>query len=295
MSTTAEEIAAAKRAPFCDEYTQEEIKFYGTKPYKNREDTLRVIIQNPVGQLNEYLNKEFMTRQFHVPCLIARNSDPIMSPAAAMDDNEASTPVGIKDSHNWGIWMSLTPMETQSNYLPICRARGRVGTAGLGLGYFALRAAEKEEVDSVEVFEESADVIKYFKYRFRSRPYFKKIKVVHGDARKLCKGRTYDFFYADIYRTMLPAVCLDDVELFCGDNEIEQYQFWGEERIIFQLMVSNVLPKRWLRHDERMFLLRFTKDEERMSLHEKMPEFMVTGFGARYIRLGAAYMRRNKH
>ena len=43
-------------------------------------------------------------------------------------------------------WMSLIPHEIRTMALPLEKAHGKVATLGLGLGYFAFMAAEKEDV-----------------------------------------------------------------------------------------------------------------------------------------------------
>ena len=46
--------------------------------------------------------------------------------------------------------------------LPVERAKGKVLTFGLGLGYFAYMCSLKEEVESVTVVEKDKSVIKLF-------------------------------------------------------------------------------------------------------------------------------------
>jgi len=90
--------------PFSEEYTKREIKEYGLKTYSK--NGIEVETRALEGRCDEYLNKAFFTG-----CINA----PIMS-----IDGE--------------IWMSLTPMEIQSHFVAIKRARGVVGTGGLGMG-----------------------------------------------------------------------------------------------------------------------------------------------------------------
>jgi hypothetical protein len=274
-------------APFTDAYTQQEIEFYGTRPYRSRDDTLRVIIQKPVGPLDEYFNAGFMDGQIQVPTLIARRPDPIMSPAAAIAYPAVISPSAMPDADSaaWGIWMSLTPMETQSSYLAISRATGEVGTAGLGLGYFTLRAAAKDNVETVTVFEQNPAVIKYFKYRFKHRPYFNKIKIVEGDAREQCKDYQFDFFFADVYPLLLSDTAIDDIGVFCEQNDIDLYQLWGEERIIMHMLVENLLPRGWFRGDEYLLVQRFLNNKAKLACYSRLDRAHNMEFCERYVTM----------
>ena len=57
--------------------------------------------------------------------------------------------------------MSVVPSEIRSMEKDIEAAKGKVITYGLGLGYYAFMASEKEEVESVTVVEMSRDVIAF--------------------------------------------------------------------------------------------------------------------------------------
>jgi len=280
--------------PFTDEYHDAEIAFYGLKPYKNKADTVRIIVQNPVGILSTYFGEDFMTGQ-SIPALVIRRPDQVLSPAAFIEGQHLAVPAEFpnqQDKFNWQLWMSLTPMEIESSYLALSRSEGAVGTAGLGMGYFALRAASKESVESVTVFEQNPDVIKYFKYRFKDRPYFKKIKIVEGDARETCRDYAFDFFFADIYPTLLSDEAVQDMAVFGGsNNDISLYQFWGEERILFHMIDYEMLPMNWLRWDEKIFLGRFAS-KERLGTYRRLPYEQNVEFCKLYTTLSKRFTDR---
>ena len=69
-------------------------------------------------------------------------------------------PAVLEDGNEW---MTLTPVDLDTCEEAIKEAKGKVVTFGLGLGYYAYMASEKEEVESVTVVELSEDVIKLFK------------------------------------------------------------------------------------------------------------------------------------
>ena len=101
-------------------------------------------------------------------------------------------------------WMTLLPVEQVTMKEPIRRARGRVLTLGLGLGYFAFHAAEKENVESVTVVERSPDVIRLFREALLPHfPHGEKIRIVEDDAFRFAEERAtpdaFDFVFSDIW------------------------------------------------------------------------------------------------
>jgi hypothetical protein len=59
-------------------------------------------------------------------------------------------------------WMSLTPNEVITLRSHVRRARGTVGIAGLGMGWFARRVLERKVVQHVTIVEKDPQIIKYF-------------------------------------------------------------------------------------------------------------------------------------
>jgi len=200
--------------PFTDRFLDEEVAFYGLPgPYSANGIEVQMI--KPRGRLDDYLNKNFRISGGEVPVL-------------AVDGN---------------LWMSLTYMEIQSMYVPISLCRGVVGTAGLGLGYFALRAASLERVERVDVFEVEPRVADFFVASFGNRPEMEKIKIVVGDARKemLWKPhrRSFDLIFMDVYPTLLGDEVVEDARLFRKNGSFEEYRFWGQERVILDAIVED--------------------------------------------------------
>lgn len=102
-------------------------------------------------------------------------------------------------------WMTLTPVDLDTCEEAIEKARGRVITFGLGLGYFAYRASEKESVEQVTVVEKSPEVIALFKKHIL--PQFKngdKVRIINADAfeyaEKEMPGEGYDYAFVDTWR-----------------------------------------------------------------------------------------------
>jgi len=196
--------------PFDDEYVRKEIRWYHHGDYDK--DGIRLVTDEPKGALPDYFNKNFRIGGLKVPILFIDGR----------------------------LWMSLTPMEIQSQFLAILKASGDVGVAGLGMGYAALKMAQSEEVDSVTVFEIDPRIIEFFRRAFCRRKGFNKISFVEGDARETLLDHQFDFLYVDIYPTMLPDEIITDIKLFsrCVHEFPDGYHFWGQERILLDSSLS---------------------------------------------------------
>lgn len=136
-------------------------------------------------------------------------------------------------------WMSVIPNETVTMKKGIDEASGRVLTFGLGLGYYAFHAAQKDGVDSVTVVERDGSVIALF--REHILPFFEnkdKITVIESDAFDYAAEHLneYDYIYTDIWHD--PS---DGVGLYLKMKEYEHFApdarfgYWCEDTIKFYL------------------------------------------------------------
>ncbi len=134
-------------------------------------------------------------------------------------------------------WMTLMPNETVTTLPAVEKARGKVLTYGLGLGYFPFMTSRKEEVTSVTIVERSADVIKLFEeYILPQFPHKDKIRVICADAFVYAKEQMpaegYDFVFADIWHDVG-----DGRELYLKMKELErlspdtEFTYWLENTI----------------------------------------------------------------
>ena len=121
-------------------------------------------------------------------------------------------------------WMTLLPNEINSQKRYVDEAFGKVLTYGLGLGYYVLMTAIKDNVDKVTVVDIDKNVIELFKNNIL--PQFppeaaKKVSVVCADALsfgKTLKTGDHDYIYADIWHD-----AGDGVELYKKLKENEKY------------------------------------------------------------------------
>lgn len=132
-------------------------------------------------------------------------------------------------------WMSLTPMEIQSHFIPILKAEGVVGVAGLGFGYYIQEILQKEEVESIDVYEINQDVIDMYLANFGEH---EKLNIIKGDVLEM-KGKEYDFFYADIYAEQMDVSAIEHKSILTYHNNIDDYFFWTQEAVVYTLLLNH--------------------------------------------------------
>ncbi len=155
------------------------------------------------------------------------------------------TPIGYFKSkfpyrvmtENNSVWMSITPYEINTMKKSLEKAKGKVLTFGLGLGYYAYMASLKEDVESVTIVENSSQVISLFtKEQLLSQfPNPKKINIIKGDAFIQMKSADdYDYVFVDIYHA-----AEDALPLYIRFKEIEKKKniktpvdYWIEDSIL---------------------------------------------------------------
>lgn len=151
------------------------------------------------------------------------------------------------------VWMSLTPNEIETMVEPIAKAKGKVLTYGLGLGYYTYMTAIKEDVTSVTVVERDTEVIKLFnehilpKFKPKARA---KVKIIQADMFdhffNLTDGE-YDTIFVDTWYTLrdgaacyVPLKCYDTVNF--SKTKVD---YWIENSIR-EALVSNIIQSHFL-------------------------------------------------
>lgn len=101
------------------------------------------------------------------------------------------------------VWMSTDPNEINTMKKPISEAKGHVLAFGLGLGYFPVMTALKDDVKDVTVVEYDSKIIEIFKKHILPLvPFKEKIHIVQGDAFEYAKrdlDKDYDYLFIDIW------------------------------------------------------------------------------------------------
>ena len=138
-------------------------------------------------------------------------------------------------------WMLITPNEINTMKKPINKARGKVLTFGLGLGYFAFMAARKDEVESVTVVERDKSVITLFeKYILPQMSCKDKIRIVCADAFEYAememKDGGFDFVFADIWHDPSDGVQAYKRLKACEHNLPDaEFAYWIEDTLKYYL------------------------------------------------------------
>ena len=145
------------------------------------------------------------------------------------------------------LWMSITPMEVESHYLPIKKACGKVGVAGLGLGYYVQEILEKDNVESIDVYEINQDVL-------------------------TMKNKEYDFFYADIYKGILDSEAIKHKALIKANNAIDKYFIWTQEGMALALFKKGIVEESLVDCEIRAFILALMR-KKGMLVDSEIAEF----------------------
>ena len=134
-------------------------------------------------------------------------------------------------------WMTVTPNEIATMEEAVGRARGQVVAMGLGLGYFAFRASEKDEVEKVTVVERDADVIALFREELLPQfPRGEKIELIRDDAFDFARERLpemdADFVFVDLWHDTA-----DGTPMYLRMKKLEklsraEFGYWIEPSIL---------------------------------------------------------------
>ncbi len=152
-------------------------------------------------------------------------------------------------------WMTVTPNEIETMRKPIAESHGQVLTLGLGLGYYAFHASEKEEVEHVTVVERDPEVISLFhNYILPQFPHKEKITVVEADAfdflEKQLPSMQVDYLFSDLWHD-----ASDGLDLYLQIKKYEkkypktQFSYWIEpsllsilRQMVFERITDPVSP-----------------------------------------------------
>lgn len=159
-------------------------------------------------------------------------------PPLGFFEEEFFFPAVLEDGNEW---MTLTPVDLDTCDEAIEKARGKVITFGLGLGYFTYRVSEKESVEQVTVVEKSPEVIALFKKHIL--PQFKnadKVRIINADAfeyaEKEMPAENYNYAFVDIWRDASDgAPMYERMKPLEKLNPGTEFDYWIESFLLSQL------------------------------------------------------------
>lgn len=132
-------------------------------------------------------------------------------------------------------WMSLTPMEMESQELGCRHASGHVVVMGLGMGWAAANAALNPAVTRVTVVERDPEVIEvvgqsgvFGQVPAGAAP----ITVIAGDAYAFTPDAPVDTLLADIWLPLFGAERDQEVRRMRANTGARRVYFWGQEMVI---------------------------------------------------------------
>ncbi|WP_029011920.1 hypothetical protein [Niveispirillum irakense] len=130
-------------------------------------------------------------------------------------------------------WMSMTPMEIESQELGCQFARGHVLVMGMGMGWAAANSALRPEVTRVTVVErdplvlsmiETLDIFGQLPDAARA-----KIHIVQGDALAYVPDQPVDLLMPDIWLPLVSDGRVEQVRQMAENCRPKQIYFWGQE------------------------------------------------------------------
>ena len=130
-------------------------------------------------------------------------------------------------------WMSLMPVEVESQQIGVDCAAGHVAVFGLGLGWSAALCAVKAGVESVTVVERDSALIALHRALglFDRLPggAGDKVRIVEGDAFSWRPDRAVDLLAADIWLPIVGGDRVAEVRRMQANVGAASVYFWGQE------------------------------------------------------------------
>lgn len=130
-------------------------------------------------------------------------------------------------------WMSLMPVEIESQQIGVDCASGHVAMFGLGLGWATALCALKDEVEAVTVVERDAELIALHGELglFDRLPggAGAKIRIVEEDAFSWRPDRAVDLLMADIWLPIVGGDRVSEVRRMQANVGAARVYFWGQE------------------------------------------------------------------
>lgn len=136
-------------------------------------------------------------------------------------------------------WMSISPMEVESQEIGIAAACGRTVVIGLGMGWCAANVALNPAVERVTIIERDRDVIALAEalgVLAQLPPEARaKIELVEADAFEWRSDGAVDSLQADIWARFVEPGKWDEVRRMQDNVRAGSIYFWGQELELWRL------------------------------------------------------------
>jgi hypothetical protein len=177
-----------------------------------------------------------MRRERWALCNVTLNLAPGYWSGVALIENMATL---TRDDETW---MSMTPMELESQEIGVRLARGHVLIFGLGMGWSAAASALNEAVTSVTVVEADRDVLGLHRdldiFAQLPAPARDKIRLIEGDAYQYRPEKPVDLLMPDIWLPLINDGRIDEVRRMQANVAAGAIYFWGQEMEIARHAVA---------------------------------------------------------
>lgn len=130
------------------------------------------------------------------------------------------------------VWMSLAPMEIESQWLHVAAANGDVVVLGLGMGLAAFAIAQKPTVNRVTVIEKNPNMVELLHRAsdfFKNRNVQKKLGVIMADAFEWETSMQFNSGYADIWMSLGAKEAVEDMKRISKRIKASRWGWWGQE------------------------------------------------------------------
>jgi hypothetical protein len=139
-------------------------------------------------------------------------------------------------------WMSMTPLDMESQEIGIRYARGHVLIFGLGMGWSAAASACLAGVTRVTVVERDPDVLALHEaldlFAQLPEPARAKIRLIEGDAYAYVPDAPVDLLMPDIWLPLVNDGRIDEVRRMQANVGAAAIYFWGQELELARLAVA---------------------------------------------------------
>lgn len=139
-------------------------------------------------------------------------------------------------------WMSMTPMEIESQEIGVRLARGHVVIFGLGMGWSAAASAAMSDVTAVTVVERDPDVLAMHRGLdlFAQLPEHAraKLRIEQGDAFEWRPDTPVDLLMPDIWLPLVSDGRVEEVRRMQANVGAGAVYFWGQEMEIARHAVA---------------------------------------------------------
>src|SRR4051812_21920268 len=130
-------------------------------------------------------------------------------------------------------WMSISPLEIESEEIGIRAGRGHVLILGLGLGWAAAATAALPAVTRVTVVERDTEVIALHRtldiFSQLEPEAREKLEIVEADAFAYVPSLPVDLMIADIWQPLVGGDRVAEVRLMQANVGARSVYFWGQE------------------------------------------------------------------